>query len=172
MKQSLILFIAFILFSCADSRKISSNSNGYITTKSGLQYKILKRGKGEPAKEKHEVLIFETTTYLSGTVLYSNENTERPVKVLIGGNQATSAVDEGLRGMQVGEGLLSLSGSQQGNGATPFYLPLKKQLIRMLRSRYKEKDPSKVFRIAGADLRRLSFALMLARGCRSCGKND
>lgn len=55
------------------------------------------------AKAGQEVLLFETTSYLDGTVLYSNENSKSPVKVLIGGNQATTAVDEGLRGMQVGE---------------------------------------------------------------------
>ena len=48
-------------------------------------------------------MIRETTSYLNGTVLYSNENSGTPVKVLIGGNQATNAVDEGLRGMQEGE---------------------------------------------------------------------
>jgi len=48
-------------------------------------------------------LIYETTSYLNGTILYSNENTGNPVKVLIGGHQATDGVDEGLRGMQIGE---------------------------------------------------------------------
>lgn len=50
-----------------------------------------------------EVLIRETSSYLDGTVLYSNETSGSPVKVLIGGNQATLAVDEGLRGMKEGE---------------------------------------------------------------------
>ena len=66
-------------------------------------YTILKKGTGEKAKEGQEVLIFETTSYLNGIVLYSNENSTTPVKVLIGGQQATKGVDEGLRGMQVGE---------------------------------------------------------------------
>lgn len=35
--------------------------------------------------------------------MYSNENTTTPVKVLIGGNQATKAVDEALTGMREGE---------------------------------------------------------------------
>ena len=50
-----------------------------------------------------EVLIYETTSYRNGTVLYSNYDSTSPVKVLIGGNQATQAVDEGLRGMRIGE---------------------------------------------------------------------
>jgi FKBP-type peptidyl-prolyl cis-trans isomerase len=81
----------------------STTEEGYITTASGLAYKILQPGSGTPAKAGDEVLIFEATTYRDGTVLYSNENTDTPVQVLIGGNQATEGVDEGLRGMQPGE---------------------------------------------------------------------
>ncbi|WP_153799707.1 FKBP-type peptidyl-prolyl cis-trans isomerase [Foetidibacter luteolus] len=93
------------LFSCSGQRKLSAEkvNDGYVTTASGLKYKILKKGSGEAARAGQEVLLFETTTYLDGTVLYSNENSATPVKVLIGGNQATNAVDEGLRGMQAGE---------------------------------------------------------------------
>lgn len=76
---------------------------GVITTASGLRYQILQKGSGTPAKAGDTVQIFETTTYRDGTVLYSNENSGRPVQVLIGGNQATEGVDEGLRGMQPGE---------------------------------------------------------------------
>ncbi|MEK8181062.1 FKBP-type peptidyl-prolyl cis-trans isomerase [Flavobacterium buctense] len=81
----------------------SSCSNKIISTKSGLQYRILENGNGIKAKAGDEVFIYETTSYRNGTILYSNYNSSSPVKVLIGGNQATAAVDEGLRGMQVGE---------------------------------------------------------------------
>jgi FKBP-type peptidyl-prolyl cis-trans isomerase len=74
-----------------------------ISSKTGLKYLIVKKGKGTIAKAGHEVLIFETASYNSGKVLYTNENTDRPIKVLIGGKQATEGEDEGLRGMQVGE---------------------------------------------------------------------
>jgi FKBP-type peptidyl-prolyl cis-trans isomerase len=77
--------------------------DAYVTTPSGLQYKIIQSGNGKPANVGDEVLIFETTCYRDGTVLYTNENSKNPVKVLIGGNQATQGVDEGLRGMQAGE---------------------------------------------------------------------
>ncbi len=88
---------------CTTQNKLNNFYDGYITTESGLKYRILQKGSGEKAKAGQEVLIRETTTYLDGTVLYSNENSKSPVKVLIGGNQATSAVDEGLKGMQEGE---------------------------------------------------------------------
>jgi FKBP-type peptidyl-prolyl cis-trans isomerase len=107
MKRYMLVFvIGLTLLSCSHKHKITGPRNetsGMIKTASGLQYKILKKGQGLPAQSGQEVLIFETTTYLDGTVLYSNENSTSPVKVLIGGNQATAGVDEGLRGMQVGE---------------------------------------------------------------------
>ncbi len=103
MKVSTILFeytsfswlILVVFFSNCTSKMIQSPS--------GLQYQILKKGKGSSAKVGDEILLFETTSYLDGTVLYSNENTGRPVKVLIGGNQGTLAVNEALRGMKAGE---------------------------------------------------------------------
>lgn len=100
-----VILASTLLFSCASNNKVTKANaeDDYITTSSGLKYKILQKGNGDYAKAGQEVLLFETTTYLDGTILYSNENTSNPVKVLIGGNQATDAVDEGLRGMQAGE---------------------------------------------------------------------
>ncbi len=89
-----ILLASALLFSC---------STKTVETKSGLRYRILEKGSGKKAAPGDEVLLYETTSYRNGTVLYSNYNSTSPVKVLIGGNQATQAVDEGLRGMRVGE---------------------------------------------------------------------
>jgi FKBP-type peptidyl-prolyl cis-trans isomerase len=94
MKLILPLFLVILFTGC---------SNKIILTKSGLQYRILEKGKNIKAKAGDAVFIYETTSYRNGTVLYSNYNSTSPVKVLIGGNQATEAVDEGLRGMQAGE---------------------------------------------------------------------
>jgi len=94
MKTYLFLFLILIF---------STNSNKIVKTKSGLHYRILEKGSGIKAKAGDTVFIYETTSYRNGTVLYTNYNSKTPVKVLIGGNQATEAVDEGLRGMQVGE---------------------------------------------------------------------
>ncbi|REG99743.1 FKBP-type peptidyl-prolyl cis-trans isomerase [Flavobacterium aquicola] len=94
MKSIIPIFLFLILISCSKS---------VITTKSGLQYRILEKGSGIKAKSGDEVFIYETTSYRNGTVLYSNYNSTSSVKVLIGGNQATVAIDEGLRGMRMGE---------------------------------------------------------------------
>ncbi len=103
MKYCAIFFSLYCFLSCSQQHKIAKSADGYITTTSGLKYKILQKGSGPKSQVGQEVLIRETTSYLNGTVLYSNEHTGQPVKVLIGGNQATNAVDEGLRGMQHGE---------------------------------------------------------------------
>lgn len=94
MKLFGVTFLVLILVSCA---------NKIVTTKSGLNYRIIEKGKGIKAEVGDEVFIYETTSYRNGTVLYSNYNSTSAVKILIGGNQATTAVDEGLRGMRVGE---------------------------------------------------------------------
>jgi FKBP-type peptidyl-prolyl cis-trans isomerase len=73
------------------------------TTDSGMQFTRQRKGSGPKAKTGQSILLFETTRYRDGTVLYSNENTTTPIKVLIGGNQATQAVDEALLGMRAGE---------------------------------------------------------------------
>jgi FKBP-type peptidyl-prolyl cis-trans isomerase len=105
MKCSLSLVCIWLLIGCTGSRSLvpSNMDEGYVSTPSGLHYRIVKQGQGSKAKQGQEVLIRETTSYLNGTELYSNEYRGSAVKVLIGGNQATSAVDEGLRGMKTGE---------------------------------------------------------------------
>lgn len=94
MRISAITLLLLLLTGC--SPKVYQSQ-------SGLQYRILEKGVGIKVQEGDEVFIYETTTYRNGTVLYSNYGTATPVKVLVGGNQATKAVDEGLRGMQTGE---------------------------------------------------------------------
>jgi FKBP-type peptidyl-prolyl cis-trans isomerase len=70
---------------------------------SGWQYRIVKKGKGPKAIPGQEILLLETTSYQNGTVLFSNEGTGKTVKVKLGANQATQAVDEALVGMKEGE---------------------------------------------------------------------
>lgn len=90
------LFLLSILTFCSCASQV-------VKTQSGLQYKVLEKGSGIKAQAGDEVFIYETTSYRNGTVLYTNYNSKSPVKILLGGNQATEAVDEGLRGMQAGE---------------------------------------------------------------------
>lgn len=81
----------------------SHETTDLITTSSGLKYSILKEGNGNAAREGHEVLIHETMSYMNDSLLFSSYTLPHPVKVLIGGHQAIDGIDEGLRGMKVGE---------------------------------------------------------------------
>jgi FKBP-type peptidyl-prolyl cis-trans isomerase len=104
--QLILIFLFLptgICFAQRNTTQSSRPSNDTTYSRTGLKYLILKKGKGILTKSGHEVLIFETASYASGQLLFTNEKTDRPVKVLIGGHQATEGEDEGLRGMQVGE---------------------------------------------------------------------
>ena len=85
MKYRLRMVVFIVITGCAIHQQATNLPDGYTKTASGLQYKILQKGTGDTAKAGQEVLIFETTTYLNGTVLYSNYDSTSPVKVLIGG---------------------------------------------------------------------------------------
>lgn len=90
------LFLGFVI-GC------SNQKSKEIITDSGLRYEILKQGNGKIAKEGDEVIVHETMGYGDGTVLYSTEGKSNLPKILIGGGQAVDGVDEGIRGMKIGE---------------------------------------------------------------------
>lgn len=95
-----ILFaVSLAVFACGHT---SSDKTG-ITTSSGLFYQILTPGTGDIAGEGQEVLVHEKVTYPSGKLIYNTHDVGSTAKFRIGANQAISGVDEGVRGMQVGE---------------------------------------------------------------------
>ncbi len=96
INNKLILIFSIVLAAGCTASKFRQSP-------SGLQYRIVKKGSGPKATTGQDILLLETTSYLNGTVLYSNEKTGNPVKVKIGANQATRAVDEALLGMKEGE---------------------------------------------------------------------
>ena len=91
MKTLYLIIILFTTSSCASK---------YVNTGTGLQYVILKKGKGDNAEIGDELLLYETTSYRNGPVFYSNENSGNPIKIKIGAGQVTNAVDKGLQGMR------------------------------------------------------------------------
>jgi FKBP-type peptidyl-prolyl cis-trans isomerase len=74
-----------------------------VTSSSGLVYQVVKRGAGPAAKPGQHVLIHETMSLADGTVVYSTRTKNQPVKFQLGGKQVIEGVEEGVRGMQVGE---------------------------------------------------------------------
>ena len=106
MKNKIIVCLigGFLIYGVNGCKKTKDGkTSDYIKTESGLEYKILKEGKGAKAESGNEVLLYETTSYRNGTVLYSNENSGNPIKVKLGANQVTKGVEEGLLGMKSGE---------------------------------------------------------------------
>lgn len=97
-------FIALIIVvSLGTLISCTNQKSDEVTTDSGLVYSILKPGNGEKVKEGDEVIVHETMGYRDGTILYSTKGMDNLPKILIGGGQAIEGVDEGLRGMQIGE---------------------------------------------------------------------
>ena len=97
----ILLFVTVFIFGCTSNKNLLySNKDGFIISESGLQYQILKTGEGKYSDKGDEVLIYETTSYRNGTIIYSNEGSGNPIKVKIWANQATKGMDDGIRKMQ------------------------------------------------------------------------
>lgn len=100
----LIILTAIITLSCKNSKdnfhQVSENA---VTSQDDLIIVTVKEGSGQEAGEGQEVLIYETTTYSDGQLIYTTKGMDRPLKFLIGGSQVIEGVDLGVRGMKVGE---------------------------------------------------------------------
>ncbi len=100
VKLKIVLVFLLSIFSCSNK---NTQTSDLISTDSGLQYKILKKGEGKFAKKGEEVLIHETTKYTNDSLVFSSRDLPNPIKILLGGNQVVKGVDEGVQGMQKGE---------------------------------------------------------------------
>jgi len=96
-----IILILLVLQSCSASD--NTQKSDFTESPTGLKYKVLREGSGEPAKKGREVMIHETMSYANDSLLFDSRTLPGPVKVLVGGGQAIDGVDEGLVGMKVGE---------------------------------------------------------------------
>ena len=95
MKLLIFIIPLFYFISCSTPKFVHSDS--------GLKYKVLKKGKGEIAKEGNEVLIHEKMSYKNESLLFYSYNLPTPIKLLVGGKQVIDGVDEGVRGRREGE---------------------------------------------------------------------
>ena len=103
MNHSTSFILALIFFVSINCSPKSTQPENMVTTASGLQYEILKKGSGKHAKEGQEVIVNERMGYRDGTELYSSYGSPNPPKFKLGANQAIEGVDEGVKGMQIGE---------------------------------------------------------------------
>ena len=89
--------------SSSQSRNRPGKKNDFIESSSGLKYKIIRMGNGEPVKPGQEILLHETMSYSNDSLLFDSRKLPNPIKVLVGANRVIKGIDEGLVGMKKGE---------------------------------------------------------------------
>jgi len=83
--------------------KPKAAAKGFKTTKSGLQYKDTKVGKGPEAKSGSSVEVLYTGSLDDGTVFdASSKHGNEPIKFTLGQGSVIKGWDEGLQGVKVG----------------------------------------------------------------------
>ncbi|MBA3973577.1 MAG: hypothetical protein C0504_05070 [Candidatus Solibacter sp.] len=94
----------FLLICCQGQHDVRDGRAAvFITTASGLRYRVLVEGRGTPSKAGDQVRIHETTSLEDGTLIFSTRTKDKPLKFLLGGNHVVAGVDEAVTGMRVGE---------------------------------------------------------------------
>jgi peptidylprolyl isomerase len=74
-----------------------------VTTPSGLQYNVLKKGTGATPKTGDKVFVHYTGTLENGTKFDSSRDRNQPFSFILGVGQVIKGWDEGLSTMKVGE---------------------------------------------------------------------
>lgn len=72
-------------------------------TASGLEYRILKNGKGEAIKKSHRVFLRYTTRINSDTALFDESGNDKPFSFIVGEKEGLMGWDEGLLLLHVGD---------------------------------------------------------------------
>lgn len=103
-----LLFLQIILLCSActtpsNSTSYSESTQQFVSTNSGLRYKVIEPGTGPAAKAGDMALIHETAKLANGTIIADTWEMNHPVLFLIGGNQVIEGINEAVTGMRVGE---------------------------------------------------------------------
>ena len=110
--SALIFLLSFSIFCRADAGqdflKANAKKPGVVTTASGLQYKVIKAGKGESPTAQDLVEVHYHGTLIDGKVFDSSVERKQPASFAL--NQVIKGWTEGLQTMQAG-------------GKTVFYIP-------------------------------------------------
>jgi FKBP-type peptidyl-prolyl cis-trans isomerase len=83
-------------------REVTTDSEGYSVTKSGLKYKDLKVGEGTEAEPGDIVTVHYTGTLTDGTKFDSSVDRNKPFSFPLGAGRVIRGWDEGVDGMKVG----------------------------------------------------------------------
>lgn len=97
----MISAISVILFTFLSSK--GENDSGYITTDSGLKYKITEKGDGEKAKVGQRVQVHYTGKLEDGTKFDSSYDRNEPLTFPLGEGRVIKGWDEGIALLQVGD---------------------------------------------------------------------
>jgi FKBP-type peptidyl-prolyl cis-trans isomerase len=104
LKKVLLFSLLFVIFQCSQTQKAIRGKTNQVVTATGLIYETIKAGGGDIVKEGDEVMIHETTSYMCGKLLFSSRrDMGQPLKFKVGGKMVIEGVDEGVRGMKIGE---------------------------------------------------------------------
>lgn len=87
-----------------------------MTTSSGLQYEVIKEGKGTPPSKGQTVTVHYTGTLKDGTKFDSSKDRGEPFEFKIGVGQVIKGWDEGVGGMRPGETRKLIIPSELGYG--------------------------------------------------------
>lgn len=101
LSRSLLLILLALL--CSGSTIAEEKKPETITTKSGLQYQVLKAGTGNTAKSGDTVKVHYTGWLTDGTKFDSSVDRGEPLAFDLGQGQVIKGWDEGVTGMKVGE---------------------------------------------------------------------
>ncbi len=98
-KQIAVLLLVWSSCSCTTQRE----SGDQIELPSGLIYQVVEEGIGDEVQEGDKISIEEWQRYSDGTLLFSTDQIGHPAVFTVGAKQAIDGLDEGVRGMKLGE---------------------------------------------------------------------
>lgn len=99
-------------------RALAKVSQGFEKTKTGLLYKIEKKGNGERATKGKKVSVHYTGKLLNGQVFDSSLQRNQPIEFTVGVGQVISGWDEGLQLLRVGDKACFVIPSELAYGST------------------------------------------------------